>query len=165
MPGEREMQKSFADYMKENGWTVELNETPVASFPENITNRYKNIPRDWREFIGGIKSMVSPDETTWFLCAEDFDIQGDKAFQWNEWELIGLESAEGDMEWKNGIKSFWDRHLPIVMSVRGCYSYYAIDLNDGSVVCGAEPEFEECETAASSFTDFTEKIMKKELWL
>lgn len=159
------MQKSFVAYMKENGWSVELSEAPCEVLPEAITNRYKNIPPDWREFICGIKHMVSSDETTWFLCAEDLDIQGDKAFQWNEWELISLEAAEGDTQWKSRIKSFWDEHLPIVMSVRGCYSYYAIALKDGSVVRGAEPEFEECETVAASFTDFTEKIMKKELWL
>lgn len=109
--------------------------------------------------------MVSSDETMWFLCAEDFDIQGDKAFQWNEWELISLTSAEGDTKWQSEIREFWDNHLPIIMSVKGEYSYYAIAIKDGSIVHGAEPEFEECEIVAASFMDFMEKIVKKELQL
>lgn len=146
--------------MKENGWNVEWNETQEERLPEAITDRYKNIPEQWMEFIQRIRRMVCPDETTWFLCTEDFAIQDDKAFQWNEWELISLRDAEGDEEWMNEIKQFWDEHLPVVMSVKDGYSYYAISMRDGSVVHGMEPEFEECEPVAVSFADFLEKIVK-----
>lgn len=44
--------------------------------------------------------MINSDETTWFLCAEDFAVQSDEGFQWNEWEIVGLGSAEDDEEWK-----------------------------------------------------------------
>lgn len=48
-------------------------------------------------------------------------------------------------------------------SVKNGYAYYAISMKDGSIVRGAEPEFEECELVAVSFTDFLEKIMTSNL--
>lgn len=153
---------TFLSYMKENGWKIEQNEQG-SELPEAITNRYTNIPGLWLELAGKVKQMVSPDETIWFLCAGDYEIQGDTAFQWNEWERISLESAVGDTEWEERIKKFWDNHLPVVMSVKDGYSYYAISMKDGSVVHGTEPEFEECECVADSFADFMDKIMKNEL--
>ncbi len=51
-----------------------------------------------------------------------------------------------------------DEHLPIFLSLEGGYAYYAISMKDGSVVHGTEPEFEECETVADSFTDFMGKV-------
>lgn len=159
------MVEVFAAYMKEKGWNIEWNEIQDKYLPEIIIKRYGNIPEQWLEFIRMIKRMINSDETTWFLCAEDFAVQSDEGFQWNEWEIIGLGSAEDDEEWKGKIKKFWNRHLPIVMSVKGFYSYYAIDIKDGSIVYGAEPEFEECETVAASFTDFMEKIVKNQIFL
>ena len=156
---------TFMAYMKEHGWNIEVNEMQNVSLPEAITSRYTNIPKQWLEFAKNIKQMISADETMWFLCSEDFNMQEIGAFQWNEWELISLESAKGDTEWENEIKKFWDNHLPIVMSVKGGYSYYAISIKDGSFIHGAEPEFAECEAVASSFTDFMEKIVKNELQL
>ncbi len=152
-------------YMKENGWNTKWNEKQGKCLPEAITNRYGNISDEWMEFIHNISCMISPDETTWFLCAEDFAREGEAAFRWNEWECISLESADGDTEWQNEIKDFWNYHLPIVMSVKDGYSYYAIAIKDGAVVYGTEPEFEECEIVAGSFVDFMEKIVKGELRL
>ena len=49
------------------------------------------------------------------------------------------------------------------MSVEGGYSYYAISMENGSIVYGNEPEFEECKVVANSFEDFLLKIMKCEI--
>ena len=56
---------------------------------------------------------------------------------------------------------WWGEKLPIVMSVDGGYSFYAIDLsnNKGTIVKGYEPEFEEVEEVASSIEEFFELIM------
>lgn len=159
------MIETFGIYMKENGWNVEWNETQSEYLPEIIANRYEKIPKQWLDFIRSIKRMISPDETTWFLCAENFVMQHDETFQWNEWESISLGSAENDMEWKSEIKRFWNNHLPIVMSVKSGYSYYAIAVKDGSIVYGEEPEFEECEIVAVSFMDFMKKFLNGELQL
>ncbi|HAA6474525.1 TPA_asm: hypothetical protein GF092_02615 [Listeria monocytogenes] len=50
-----------------------------------------------------------------------------------------------------------------MMSVGGCYEYYAIALNDGSVVHGSEPEFEESLVVADSFAEFLLKIVAGEM--
>lgn len=155
----------FSNYMKANGWSIEKNETEVEYLPTPIVNRYRKIPKEWLNFIKNMKCMINFDQTTWFLCIDDFKMKNNKTFQWNEWELISLESAKNDKEWKNEIQGFWDNHLPIVMSVKNGYSYYAIAVEDGSIVYGEEPEFEECQMIATSFTHFMEKILYRELLL
>lgn len=159
------MVSTFVDYMKESGWKVELYENQSAYLSSVVTARYTNIPKQWLEFIKTVKSMMNAEENIWFLCANDYEMQSKDAFQWNEWEKISLESAMGDIEWENRIKAFWDENLPIIMSVKGGYSYYAVSMKDGKVVRGAEPEFEECEEIAVSFTEFEEKVIKGKLKL
>ena len=112
------------------------------------------------EFLNSASACVSPDETAWFLCMEDFNRQGDDVFRWNEFELLSLQTAmdENDTEWQNAIKKFWDNHLPVYLSVKGGYEYYAIRISDGFIVHGYEPEFEEATVAASSFGKFMEMI-------
>ena len=109
--------------------------------------------------------LFRSDERVWFLCADDYDIQGDKAWQWNEWELLGLEAAGNDAVWSCSIQRFWDEHLPIILSLESGYAYYAISMKDDSIVYGREPEFEECRTVAGSFEDFMKKVMSKEIQL
>lgn len=87
----------------------------------------------------------------------------DDAFSWNSFEQMSLEAAEGDTNLENEVKLFWNAHLPIMMSVGGCYEYYAITLNDGNIVHGSEPEFEESSIVAESFADFLLKIVAGEI--
>jgi len=152
------MIESFLNYMRGQDWTVEVNEKQAICLPEPVKSRYAGYPESWMQLISAVKSMVRRDEGAWFLCAEDYDTQGDKAWQWNEWELLSLEAAGSDTAWSEEIKKFWDGHLPFFMSLEGGYAYYAISMEDGSIVHGAEPEFEECEIVADSFADFMEKV-------
>lgn len=153
----------FLGYMRTQGWRAETGPNPPL--PQRITDRYRNLPKLWLQFIGQVRELSSPDETTWFLCAGDYDTRLDHAWRWDEWEQLSLQSAEGDEIWTAEIKAFWDDHLPIVMSVRGSYAYYAISMTDGSVVYGSEPEFEACQTIAGSFQDFLSKIKEGEIAL
>ena len=70
--------------------------------------------------------------------------------------MLGASSSENEQE----VTEFWDKHIPIFMSVRDEYEYYAIDLTNGAVVYGFEPEFESIEETALSFTDFLDLMMK-----
>jgi len=114
---------------------------------DSIVSRYKEIPQGYLEFLKNIKQCIAPSEKTWFICENEYNNNSDVAFKWNEFELLSLEAAENDKEWRAKIISWWDKHLPIVMSVHGGYSFYAINLtgNTGSIVQGFEPEFEEVE--------------------
>lgn len=153
----------FLAYMKNQGWITEVNEKQKFCLPEPMRSRYTDYPESWMRFISTVKSMVRKDERGWFLCAEDYDLQGDKAWQWNEWELLSLEAAENDATWKDEIRKFWDGHLPIFLSLENGYAYYAISIKEGSIVYGSEPEFEECRKAADSFEDFMKKVISGEI--
>lgn len=158
------MEKFFM-YMKEHGWNIKWKEKKGCNLPEIVENRYSNIDEKWFAFISHVESVLSQDETTWFLCSKDYYTQDEDSFQWNEWERISLESAEDDEEWQREIQKFWDNYFPIIMSVKDGYSYYAMSMKDGSIVYGIEPEFEEYKIVADSFCDFIEKILREEIQL
>lgn len=155
--------EEFLDYIKEQGWKVVLHQKKEKFLPQVIKERYKTVPQSWLDFINTVRSMQNNDETTWFLCQDAFDRQKQSAFGWNEWETLSLDSAEHDIAWEMEIKEFWDRHLPILMSVQNGYAYYAICVEDGSIVYGAEPEFERCIIVAPSFEAFLRKIVQQEI--
>ena len=67
-----------------------------------------------------------------------------KAWQWNEWELLSLKAAENDAAWKDEIRKFWDGHSPVFLSLEGGYAYYVISIKEGSIVYGSEPELSRC---------------------
>ena len=146
----------FLNHLRTLGWQVERLDRPV-SLPEAVTVRA--LPPVFLDWLHTVRRVVRSDETAWFLCAEDYAGHTGTAFRWNEWELLSLESAGGDAAWRREIRGFWERHFPILLSVDGTYAYYAIDLEDGSIVCGEEPEFEECSVIASSFPAFLEDIL------
>jgi len=159
------MIEKFLTYMRGRDWIIELNEKQTFCLPEPVKSRYRSYPESWVSFISAVKNMENKEETAWFLCEKDYDMQGDTAWQWNEWELISLEAAENDATWIAEIKKFWDEHLPIFLSLNNGYAYYAISIKDGSVVYGTEPEFEECQTVAVSFDDFMEKVVMGKILL
>ena len=146
--------------LHQQGWTVLKQDAAPYQLPQSVSGRYHNLPAEWVEFLSCVRSCMSAEETTWFLCQDDFERQDKDSFRWNEWELMSLQAAidDQDAEWQNSIKAFWDNHLPVCLSVKGGYGYYAIRLSDGAVVHGTEPEFEETREAAPSFGRFLEMI-------
>lgn len=156
---------SFCVALEKNGWIIKKTNMETSNLPECI-NRYNKIPTEYTRFLSGIRSCTNSDETVWMLGTEDFGMQAD-AFKWNEFEIISLQAAADaeDKEWKARIKDFWNHHLPFCLSVKGGYSYYAIRMEDGIVVRGAEPEFEETTETAASFREFMEMVCRKEISL
>lgn len=88
-------------------------------------------------------------------------LRQDNGFRWNEFELMSLEWTDGDI----AVKEFWNKHIPVVQSVKDGYSYYAINTESGKIVYGCEPEFEEAEDVAESFEDFIAKVITGEIKL
>jgi hypothetical protein len=138
-------------------WSVQMNGLP-SRIPENVMSRYPWIPQDVIEFACEVKQAISADEKAWLLTAFDYTGESDSSFMWNEWELQSIEAAGEDEEWVRQIRRFWDDHLPIYMSVRDGYEYYAL-IRGGEVVRGREPEFEETENFAQSFERFLEYVI------
>jgi len=151
----------FLIWAMDNNWIITPNRDRNLYLGDSIISRYKAIPDEYISFLSAVKQCVSPSEKTWFLCEDEYNNRSDDAFAWNEFELLSLEAAMNDETWKSEITAWWDNFLPIVMSVHGGYSFYAIDLNDeiGSIVRGTEPEFEEVDKVAHNFEEFLNLIM------
>ncbi|PTY04483.1 SMI1/KNR4 family protein [Verrucomicrobia bacterium LW23] len=145
-------------YMESRGWHCEMAgadpDSPVIALPDFILERYPWIPADVRTAMEEIHSLVH-EETTWLLTAAEYADTVEGGFNWNAWEQLSIDSAEEeeDDEWIAEIKAFWDKHLPIATSVWDGYAYYALR-EDGSVVSGREPEFEETTEVAASYAEF-----------
>jgi hypothetical protein len=135
------------------GW--KLRELPQRRrIPVEVTNRYPWMPAEFRDFAEQVDVFSSGDDKTWLLTVTDFD--NGNAFAWNEWEKQSLEAAVDDVDWVRRIGSFWDEHLPVLMSVRSGYAYCALSKSNG-VVFGEEPEFEDVISVASS-SSFSELL-------
>ena len=158
------MFKEFYDWASKKGWRIE-EQSDIIPLPSIINNRYSNIPLSWKDFISRLTLCCNQSETVWFLTPNDFLQKPEEQFQWNELELQSIESADEDQEIKEYVISYWDKHMPIIMSVDGEYSYYAINMENGNVVYGYEPEYEESTIAAANFNSFIEKVMAEEIIL
>ena len=158
------MNKSCSDFIswiENNGWNITCKSETELKLNYNIVSRYKDISQSYIEFLKRVKQCIAPSQKAWFVCEDEYNNNSEIAFKWNEFELLSLKAAENNEKWKAEIISWWDKYLPIVMSVNGGYSFYAIDLIDniGSIVHGFEPEFEEAEKIANSVEEFFEMIM------
>ena len=141
--------KSNLQQLKRLGWKVELL-LPTVSLPEPVKIRYRWIPTDVEDFIAEISVIEAPGAKAWFLGGRDYSGLGSSAFAWNEWERLSLGAAEGNDKQVSAIRSFWDDHFTIAMSVKNGYAYFALRRSDLCIVCGEEPEFEETRIVASS---------------
>ena len=152
------MVDKFLEWTKKNGWLTEQVDSPL-SLPDAVVSRYKSIPEEWFDFIGTFTRITNSEDNMWFLTCYDYQDSYD------DFEKMSLEAASGDEAWTNDIKAFWDKTFMIIMSVRGDYHYFAIDLESGKVIEGWEPEFEKVTVVAESFNDFLSKIFTGEISL
>lgn len=130
----------------------------ASVLPEFVANRYPWIFSDAKEFIAEVDTLVSPDEKMWILTGKDFRNESKSAFSWNEFEIQSLQAAGEDQSEIDTVKSFWDKHFPIAISVEDGYVYYALCEN-GTIVTGRGPEFEQTTIFAENYLDFLKKII------
>jgi hypothetical protein len=100
--------------------------------------------------------LSNSDETVWFFSRDDYSTEAEGAFAWNECEQLSIQAAMTDDEAAT-VTRFWKRHLPILLSVRDGYEYLAVR-DDGALVHGTEPEFEEADVVFSRFEDLLSYI-------
>lgn len=155
--------KEFIEWAKMNEWDIKENENDTVNLCNEVKGRYKVIPYEYFQFLSQINQCISSSEKSWFLCEGEYNGKSDIAFKWNEFEILSLEAAENDTEWKSEIQKWWDRYFPIFMSVNNGYSFYAIDMKSekGTIVYGCEPEFEEVDIIAHNFKEFIDMIVNK----
>lgn len=155
------MSNSFIEWARKNNWNIVINPEKI-DLPDSIKNRY-NIPEQWFNFICNLGICENQSSTKWFLTLNDY-FPITEVFQWNEFELQSLEFADNENE-KEQIILYWNTHLPIILSIDGEYSYYAIDTENGSVVLGYEPEYEESTVIADDFNAFIENVISGKILL
>lgn len=125
-------------------------------------DRYANLPNEYLTFLINLEHCATEDEKSWFNTTGDFNATNDSGFRWNEFEMMALEDYEDVKQ----IVAFWDNHIPILMSCRNFYCYFAISLLSdkyGQIVYGSEPEFEEPEFVANDFSEFMTILTNKTL--
>lgn len=149
----------FIEWAVKNHWSVTKKERAEVRINDAVRQKYKELPQEYLAFIEGLEEVVSPKDTTWFLCESDYNNTSASSYQWNEFESLELKAAADDRECAERIREWWSRYFPIMLSVDGGYSYWAIYICDRTVVRGSEPEFEAVEKAADSFDEFLSRIM------
>lgn len=160
--------KKFVKWLSENNWNYVLKLDNKFSIPNDILGRYNGIPKEYIKILETFEQCVSPNDKVWFLCEDDYKNDA-SAYNWNEFELIGLEAAQADndKEWEKEIERWWSKHFPFLISLNNGYSFYAIDLLEdvGAIVYGMEPEFEETKKIAENFDEFLNLIIKGKIIL
>lgn len=140
------------------GWKINVRQHPALNLNPDFLRRYPAIPGDYVEFLSNVVSCTNRDETVWFLCEDDLNRTRNSVFGWDEFEVQSLEAAGADEQWRSRIKEFWDRHLPILLSVKSDYEFLCIVLSEpdyGAIAYGYEPEYEEVEKICDSFSELT----------
>lgn len=149
----------FIKNLESLGWHIEKPSSHLQEFQKNaheVAEKITKCDAEIVEFISSFSLLANADDNIWFLCMDEYFKQNDgEGFAWNEFELQSLEYAEKEEEMR--IKHFWKQHLPFLISVKNGYAYCAIVLdgkNDGCIVAGNEPEYEDTTKIADSLGEF-----------
>lgn len=150
---------AYLRLLASKGWTVEQAQSgELPALRPEIRVRYPRIPEPFERFLARVRSCVNADETIWFLCAEDYNIDPvDAAFAWNEFEKMELEDQGPDGADPAEVRQFWDEHLPFMLSVGSEYAYLGFRVTDarfGSVVEGYDIDLREPSDVARDFEVF-----------
>ena len=143
--------RTLLDVLRRSGWTIRLAKGSRKLLPPPIADRYPTIAPDVERFLTALEGCRSPNDTVWFLTAVDYARKTGSGLHWNEIEKMSLEAAKGDFAWQAEIRSFWDRHLPVMLAVHSDYDYLAIRISDGAIVHGSAPDYEDASIVAPSF--------------
>ena len=139
---------------------------PGQQLGASFSQRYPQLPPEYLQFLQSFSRLQTEDGTQWFNSVQDFNGEvgesAESAFTWNEFELQSLQAFDGDEAGQQQVRSFWDAHLPIVLSVQDHYSYVALGVathNWGQVFAGEEPEYEEAQCIAPDFGSWLQRYL------
>ena len=155
---------AFLKALLDAGWNVARKSTPLSISPA-VSDRYPNLPDDYRQFLQAFTRCANTPDNAWFLSENDFnsddiDRENSSMFRWDEYERMSLEADAGDAQEEDRIRRFWDAHLPIALAVHSDYAYLALCTAPerfGSIVYGFGPEFEgSVHKVSNSLTEFVQ---------
>ena len=151
--------RAALDALGTMGWSVQR-AAERRPLPPHIDSRYPAIPPPVRAFIEALDGCSRRGEQVWFLTSADYAADDDSAIGWNEWERLEDDGRKDDR-----VRTFWDKHLPILNAVAGDYAYLAVCVDQGSkaygnIVRGDAPDFRETTTVCASFDDLLLQIAK-----
>ena len=139
---------------------------PRQQLGASFFQRYPNVAPVYLQFLQSFSRLQTEDGTRWFNSVQDFNGESaesaESAFAWNEFELQSLQAFDCDEAGQQQVRSFWDAHLPILLSVQGHYSYVALGVathNWGQVFAGEEPEYEEAQCIAPDFGLWSQRYL------
>lgn len=142
-----ELVRSAIGSLQEAGWICE----PPTPTEDDVPAALRTAPEMAICWVSSFSLLSTSDETVWFLSRDDYSPGDAAAFAWNEFEQLSLQAATSDEE-EVAVARFWERHTPILLSVRDGYEYLAVR-EDGAVVHGSEPEFEDAVVVFPQFED------------
>jgi hypothetical protein len=141
---------------------------PEQQLGASFSQRFPNVPPGYLQFLQSFSRLQTEDGTLWFNSMQDFNSEvaesAGSMFAWNEFELQSLQAFYDDEAGQQQVRSFWDAHLPILLSVQGHYSYVALGVathNWGQVFAGEEPEYEEAQCIAPSFQQWLDSCFNQ----
>ena len=149
------------------GWSCRWRELSgssanVEDLPHDVRQRYPWLPEDYLGFVRGLLLCADANDTRWILTPHDYVAGDERVYSHDEWEKLSLEACGDDEGTVRRVSDFWDGHFPFFMDVSDGYAFHAIRVTDrsGVIVSGKEPEFEEVQVVANSFTDFLGQLVR-----
>lgn len=159
----------FIDLLLQEGWSLKplgaTEEDGASTYCNRVLTLIKAAPLEFQVFIQSFKELSSEKEDAWFLSYSDYLASHEEGdFSWNEYEQLSLQTAEedGDAEEMAFLGEFWNSYLPFAYSIRNGYSYLAIGVsgvNEGKIIYGREPMFEEYSVEADSFEELLDAFV------
>lgn len=150
-----EVHRSATECLQNAGWTCELPLPAEDVLPAPLRTAPESVIR----WVSSFSLLSNADDTVWFLARDDYSPRTDSAFEWNECEQLSMQAAATDDE-AVAVSRFWKHHFPILLSVRHGYEYLAVR-EDGAVVHGTEPEFEDTVVVFSHFDELLKYITSR----
>ncbi len=103
--------------LRSAGWIIESRAAPVPLLTPEQGRRYATLPRVALDFLGRLAACHNAREDAWLFTPSDYQRTDPSSFRWNEQKLMSQEAAGATAE-ARAVESFWDAHLPFMMSVR-----------------------------------------------
>lgn len=144
--------------LQDRGWVFEASAVADRAAGVGVPEPLRDAPPEFVAWATSFTRLSSADDAVWFLSAEDYRDPVPEAFAWNAFGQLSLEAAGSDAQ-RAHIARFWRRHWPLLLAVRGHYAYLAVR-DDGVIVHGEEPEFEETTVIAQDLATLLSAVVE-----